>query len=152
MVDNENTDKCVVCDDPISEHEHVEIICRHTEPTTTETIRTLTEDSNEHRSESDGDTEELSDRQRELIDELHRVAGIVNHSPSISEMNKISKCNGIEYWREFGGWNNAKEIAGLETYGNGGGPNTSSESDPVIADGGNVEESEEQQTFFDLSG
>lgn len=50
----------------------------------------------------------------ELLDEIRRVAEVVGHTPSGSEMNKYGECSKSACSRRFGSWNQAKEAAGLE--------------------------------------
>lgn len=51
----------------------------------------------------------------EIIKELRRVANELDHSPSVSEMEKHGKVSPTTVGNHFGSWNEGLEAAGLET-------------------------------------
>lgn len=51
----------------------------------------------------------------ELIDELHRLADELGHTPSLTDLREHGNQTPSAYYGQFGSWNEAKQAAGMET-------------------------------------
>lgn len=49
----------------------------------------------------------------ELLAELQRVAALIGHTPTDAEFRKYGNCSTSPFWKQFGKWANACELAGL---------------------------------------
>jgi len=52
----------------------------------------------------------------QLIDELQRVAREIGHTPTDTEFRKHGNCSTAVYWKQFGSWVRACELAGLKPH------------------------------------